>query len=39
MGLSLLLGKDNDAIDFTIATLFVADFEHPGDFHVTGVGK
>jgi hypothetical protein len=39
MGLFLLSSKDNDAIDFTIATFYVADFEHSGHFDAAGVGK
>jgi hypothetical protein len=39
MGLFLPSGKDNVANDFTIATFFVADFEHLGHFHVAGVVK
>jgi len=29
MGVFLLLGKENDAFDFTIASFFVVDFEQP----------
>jgi hypothetical protein len=39
MGLFLPSSKDNVANDFTIATFFVADFEHPGDFHAARVVK
>jgi hypothetical protein len=39
MGLCLLSSKENVANSCKNAIFFVADFEHPGHFYVTGVVK